>query len=98
MYKIFAISVLLILGACAAKNPMPDTTQAFKEESKEKSRPFRARVADFVYPETTHQYIIDPVPIVTTKPFCYKTWDKPVCYSNPQPGEESRLVGYEHIN
>lgn len=97
MLRIFIISVVLILGACT-KNPLPDTTHTFKEETKTQTRPFRARVADFIYPETQHQYVIDPVPTVVTKPFCYKTWDKPVCYDRPQPNEENRLVGYEHIN
>lgn len=54
---------------------------------------WRAKVADFVYPEVNHKYHADPVPEVIPQPYCYKTWDKPVCYTQPELGQDARLIG-----
>jgi len=92
MKKIIVLS-MLVLSGCTLYNPVPETTTTFKGEVKNSSRPLRARVADFVFPEITHEYVVDPAPVVVVHPFCYKTWDKPVCSDRPQVGQESRLVG-----
>ena len=87
------IFLLLFMTSCASANPVPKTTETFVVEAKENTKPWRARVADVIFPEVNHQYIVDPTPVVTVHPFCYKTWDKPVCYNRPELGQEARLVG-----
>lgn len=92
MKKLLVLSLCVLVVGCMS-NPMPETTHTFKEETKTSTRPLRARVADFIFPEVKHEYVIDPQPVVIQQPFCYKTWDKPVCTDRPQIGQEARLVG-----
>lgn len=91
------IIIAFCLSACA--NPAPKTTESVKEDFSDSTKSVRAKVADFFYPEVDHSKLVQPVPTVTTEPFCYTTWDKPVCYDRPEPAnEQTRLVGYQHVN
>ena len=86
--------ILLLLAGCAdIHNPLPKTSDTLVSETKDNTRPWRAKVADMIFPEVKHKYVVDAAPVVIVHPFCYKTWDKPVCYDRPELGQEARLVG-----
>ena len=89
--KKFLLLLPLLLAACE------QTTDAFVNETEENTKPARAAVADVIFPEVNHEQVVQPVPKVEVHPFCYSTWDKPVCYTHPQIGREQELIGENPI-
>ena len=95
MKKLFTILPLILLISCSSglENPAPKTSAMLGQDFSDKSKSFRAQVADIIFPEVNHESIVEPPPKVLVHPFCYKTWDKPACFDKPELGEDARLVG-----
>ena len=88
---ITTIPAILALTACE-NNPLPQTTATFKDESATATQPTRAAIADFIFPEVNHEQAVAPPPDVKSQPVCYSTWDKPVCYDQPQRAVDGSML------
>lgn len=88
--------ILLALAACTPQNKqsvqyhMNDTSQRMQHAVREEVREINRSIQNYITPEPKKP--LRPIPVSS---YCYRAYGDVVCYRDPVPGGEERLIGYQ---
>lgn len=88
MQRFFSLALaMMVLSSCAAAQ---QSGMRARDNTQDELNYLSNRVKGYFQP-----YKPPPPPLPIASSYCYRTMADIVCYRDPQPGAESRLVGYQ---